>query len=92
MFTVSYKRTPVLLGSLQAASTICITMKFAKLFVHALLAVVFVQTELALVQGEHEETGQCKEVLLVLVVRNINTIQYFGCYAWHGENYFAQYY
>ena len=82
MFTVSYKRTPVLLGSLQAASTICITMKFAKLFVHALLAVVFVQTELALVQGEHEETGQCKEVLLVLVVRNIILFNILG--AMHG--------
>ena len=51
---------------LQAASTICITMKFAKLFVHALLAVAFVQTGSALVQGEYEETGQC-EVFLVLV-------------------------
>ena len=69
---------------LQAASTICITMRFAKLFVHALLAVAFVQTGSALVQGEYEETGQC-EVLLVLVVKNI---QCFGYYAWHRENHF----
>ena len=50
--------------------TICITMKFAKLFVRALLAVAFVQTGSALVRGEYEETGQC-EVLLVLVCKNI---------------------
>ena len=54
------------------SSTICTTMKFAKLFVHALLAVVFVQTGSASVQGEYEETGQC-EVLLVLVVKNIQS-------------------
>ena len=47
-------------------------MKFAKLFVHALLAVAFVQTGSASVQGEYEETGQC-EVLLVLVVKNIQS-------------------
>ena len=58
MFTVSYKKTSVLRDPFQAVSTICITMKFTKLFVHALLAVAFVQTELALVQGEHEETGK----------------------------------
>ena len=69
---------------LQAASTICITMRFAKLFVHALLAVAFVQTGSALVQGEYEETGQC-EVLLVLVVKNIQCFRY---YAWHRENHF----
>ena len=60
------KGTSVLRDPLQTANTICITMKFAKLFVHALLAVVFVQTGSALVQGEYEETGQC-EVFLVLV-------------------------
>ena len=61
MFTVTgYKKTSVLLDTLQAVSTICIIMKFAKLFVYALLAVAFVQTESALVQGEYEfeETGQ----------------------------------
>jgi len=60
----------VLLDSSQAVGTICITMKFAKLFVRALLVVAFVQTGSALVRGEYEETGQC-EVLLVLVCKNI---------------------
>ena len=54
--------------------TICITMKFAKLFVRALLAVAFVQTGSALVRGEYEEAGQC-EVLLVLVCKNIRKNQ-----------------
>ena len=57
-------------------------MKFAKLFAHALLAVAFVQTGSAVVQGEYEETGRC-EVLLVLVCKNI---QYF---AWYGEENFS---
>ena len=59
-FVTGYKKTSVLLDTLQAVSTICIIMKFAKLFVYALLAVAFVQTESALVQGEYEfeETGQ----------------------------------
>ena len=60
----------MLLDSSQAVGTICITMKFAKLFVRALLAVAFVQTGSALVRGEYEEAGQC-EVLLVLVCKNI---------------------
>ena len=62
---------------LQAASTICITMKFAKLLVHALLVVAFVQTGSALVRGEYEETGQC-EVFLVLLVNSAWVL----CMAW----------
>ena len=62
MFTESYKKTSVLRDPFQAVSTICITMKFTKLFVHALLAVAFVQTELALVQGEHEENGKSRGI------------------------------
>ena len=53
-------------------------MKFAKLFVRALLAVAFVQTGSALVQGEYEETGQC-EVLLVLVCKNIQYEEKTSC-------------
>ena len=64
-------------------STICITMKFAKLFAHALLAVAFVQTGSAVVQSEYEETGRCK-VFLVLLCKNI---QYFACRS-AGANYF----
>ena len=72
MLTVSYKRdlsASWLVAGCMHVSTICITMKFAKLFVHALLAVAFVQTGSAVVQGEYEETGRC-EVLLVLVCKN----------------------
>ena len=71
------KETSVLRDSLQAVSTICITMKFAKLLMHALLVVVFVQTGSALVQGEYEETGQC-EVFLVLLVNSAWVL----CMAW----------
>ena len=53
-------------------------MKFAKLFVRALLAVAFVQTGSALVRGEYEEAGQC-EVLLVLVCKNIQYEEKTSC-------------
>ena len=58
--TASYKKgASVLLDPLQAVSTICITMKFAKLFALSLLAVLF---ESALVQGEYVESGQCEVI------------------------------
>ena len=72
--TASYKKgASVLLEPLQAVSTICITMKLAKLFAISLLAVLF---ESALVQGGYVESGQC-EVIIICIMNVLVCKTYF---------------
>ena len=53
------KGPSVLLDLLQFVSTICIAMKFKKLFALSLFAVLF---ESALVLGGYVENGQCEVI------------------------------